>query len=390
MTDLKKEMKDNGIPYTPGMSSRDVENALAQFYWKQRYPNKPPPDIIDPMLIKKFSDLDDAKQEDIWKSEEWFAEVKRNGLRIIWNIGSKHRFTTRGRSVKTFLPGDVSKAFFWLNHQMPEMEGTILDGEVISVDKTIDMTKHTKGKGEVTNNVLQAAMALVSSENTVAAQKENGMPLRYVVYDILKYKGENVSNKPYLERRKLLSEFYDQAKGKAGDKLILNDSTNKDKKDFYQDVINKGGEGIVLKKGSGIYEPGTRTGDQLKVKRSEEVDAVVTGFTPPKSKTYIDAGLVGGLEFSVKDITDGKWYVIGNVSNFSQEFRKSISVQDDKGQFKDITPETYGMVFEVQGQEWNKNALLSHMRIVRARVGVDSKSADEAVFDRQAVLRSIA
>jgi len=383
---LKDEMKRNNIPVTSGMSQRDMENALAAFYWKQRYPNKPVPEIFDPMLISKLSDKTPEQQEAIWKDPNWFIEVKRNGLRIIWHVKPKHKFTTRGRSTKDFLPSDVRKAFFWLNPTPGEWTGTVIDGEVISKTKNLDTRPVNGPSGEVTNNVLQAAMAAVSSSDPVKVQKANNMPLQYVMYDIIRYKGKDVTKEPYLQRRKYLSEFYNAFKNQFPDRLILNDTTNVNKKDFYEKVIAAGGEGGVLKQAQGKYTLGARTSAQLKVKRQVEVDAVVTGFVAPTKGSRLDKeGLVAGLKFSCKDIKTGKWFEVASVAGLTLEFRKQISIQNSDGSFKDITKETYGLVYELTGQEWGKNLFLTNARIARARVGADSKSADECVYDREAI-----
>lgn len=394
LTDMEQEIKELGLelPTSP-YGKQELSQLLGKFYWEKAHPGKPMPRFISPMLIKNLRDLEEDKQQEIWESKEWWAEIKRNGLRITGYFENPPRFHTRGVSVQTYIPGEVTSSLWWLQVPPGPFTDSIVDGEIISVKKQIDTSPYVAGgKGTVTNNVLQAAVALLSIENSEAAQKGNGMPLRYVLYDIMRCKGQDVMKFTYKQRRELLTAFFAYLEPIVGQGyLVLNDTTNLNKRQFYEDVIRKGGEGVVMKWEKGVYKEGpTRTQEQYKVKRQIEVDAVVTGFTPPrKGSTFEKEGLIGGLTFSVKDITDGKFYEVGSVSNIPMEMRQDFSVKNEDGTLKGLKPAVYNTVWEVQGMEYNRNLLLSHLRIIRPRTGVDAKSPEECTYDRQAILRSL-
>jgi len=393
LSEMEDQARSLGLTLPAKYGKRELVELLGNHYWEKENPGVPKPNFEQPQLIKSITDLSPEKQESLWKDDSgWSVEPKRNGIRCIGYIGSKSTFTSRNVSVENFLPQSLTKALFWLDGDMSAYEGTVVDGEVISSRKDVDLRAFTKGKGSQTGNVLQAATGLIAVERTEEAQQANGMPLRFVLYDILKYKGKDIKSVPYIQRRDYLAEVFTvwQQKLSNPTSLILNESISQDKKAYFEKCISEGGEGCVLKLHQGIYKPGpTRTNEQLKVKKQLELDCVVSGFVPPQSGRFLQEQLVGGLVFSCKDTTDQEWHKVAAVSNISDEFRREITLKDDSGKFIGIKPETYNRVFEIEGMEFNKNAQLSHARIIRERVGADGKSPEECTFDRQAILKQL-
>jgi len=373
---------------------REVIKLLQDYYWNQKNPGQPKPQFEDPMLIKSLKDLPQAEQEQIWESPDWAIEKKRNGIRCVGYLGANSIFTSRNESLEDFMPSQLTSQLFWLQTDMADYEGTVVDGEVISTKKSVSTEGFTQsGKGTVSKNVLQAVGQLLNMERSVEAQQANGLPLMYILYDVMQYKGEDIKKVPYEERRLYLEEVFTAWQNRLpdGSKLELNGTLDTDKRAFFEQCIAEGGEGCVLKYKQGVYKPGpTRTKEQLKVKTQFEIDAVVTGAIPPKSGRLLKEGLVGGLLFSAKDMNTGEWHEVAGVSSLDWGFRREITIKNPDGTFKGIKPEVMGRVAEIEGMEWTKTARISHARITRWRdVGADAKSADEAVFDRAAVLREL-
>lgn len=398
--ELKQLAESLGIHIPEGKPSKNqILKLLQKYYWEQKNPGKPLPEFEDPQLIQSIKDIPEAEHEKMWKDDSgWAIEQKRNGIRCLGYIGAQNSFTSRNVSVEDYLPESLTAQLWWLDVPMADLDGTVVDGEIISTKKSVDMRPYAKsGKGTLTNGVLQATVALLMAENSKAAQEGNGMPLAYVLYDIIKLKGRDVKNVPYVQRRDMLGLVHTAWQKQLSNPkaLILNESTTKDKKAYYEKCISEGAEGCVLKLLQGVYKPGpTRTKQQLKVKRELEFDAVVSGAVPPKSGRHLANGWAGGLVFSIKDINDGKWYKIAAVSGISDEMREAISEKNPDGSFKDLKPGVLGQVWEVQGMALNKNLQLEHARMIRPRsgpeAGADAKSADEATYDRQALLQQFA
>lgn len=392
LSDLEKEITLLGkeLPSKP-YGKKELLDLLSNIYWEKKHPGKPKPLFEEPMLINSIKDEHPEKQEEIWNSNSWAIEQKRNGVRCLAYLGGKSYFTSRNISVTDFLPEGLTQQLAHLDPKDETLDGTVLDGEVISIKKDINTAPFVKsGKGTLTNNVLQACTALLSIERSVEAQAANGWPLRYIAYDILRYKGRNVKNLPYSERRNYLADslLEWQSHLSRPESIILNASFTQDKRKFYEEAVARGEEGAVLKNVSGIYKGGqTRTRDQLKVKKEEEYDAVVIDVQPPKSGKFKKEGLIGGLVFGCKDQNTGVWYRIAAVSNLDLSFRKEWSIQDSSGNFLGVKDGLLGTVWEIQGHDWTKNIQLSHARILRPRIsGPDSKSPDEAVFDLNAII----
>lgn len=395
LAQLEDEVQKLGLLLPEGnYGKQELLDILSKAFWERKHPGIRMPTFEKPMLIQSLKDRSLEEQQKIWESPQWAAEQKRNGIRCIAYLGSPSFFHSRNISVTDYLPeGLNSQLRSWLDPQLSQYSGTVVDGEIISVKKEIDTSPFTKAKGTVTNNVLQAVLSLLMVERSQEAQAANGWPLRYVLYDILKYKGKDIKNLPYSQRREFLTEVAIAWQQKLRDPnfLILNASVTVDKRNFYEDCINRGEEGCVVKALSGIYKGGqTRTRDQLKVKREVEVDAVVIEVLPPNSGRFVQEGLLGGLVFASKDINTGKWYRVAAVSNVDLEFRRIWSIQDENGNFTGVKPGIIGTVWEIQGHDWTKNVQLAHARIIRSRnEGPDAKSVDEATFDLQGVMREI-
>ncbi|MEQ5835517.1 DNA ligase [Marinobacter sp. NFXS9] len=78
------------------------------------------------------------------------------------------------------------------------------------------------------------------------------------------------------------------------------------------EVVGEGGEGLMLHRGGALYEAG-RSDDLLKVKRYQDAEATVVGYSPGQGKYE---GMLGAL---VVERSDGRRFKLG--SGFSDEQR---------------------------------------------------------------------
>ncbi len=207
LAELEDEVKRQGLSLpSSGYGKQELLEILGKASWEKKHPGEKMPDFESPMLIQSLKDRKPEEQEEIWGSPDWAAEQKRNGIRCITYWGSSPKAHSRNISVTDYLPEGLNRQLQWLLKPIPAYEGTTLDGELISVKKEVDTRPYTKNKGTVTNNVLQACMGMLTVERSLEAQEGNGWPLRYVLYDILSYKGQNVKSLPYRVRREYLTE----------------------------------------------------------------------------------------------------------------------------------------------------------------------------------------
>lgn len=184
---------------------------------------------------------------------------------------------------------------------------------------------------------------------------------------------------------------------------------SKDKRAFYETLVQAGGEGVVFKDVNAEYVEGpSRTRAMFKAKRFEEFDAFVTGFKPGEEEGGWEL-LVGALEFSC--VTEsGQNHPIAFCSNLTLEDRKLatrcgncravLSVNDVNldgkrrimgtkctGCAAENPPPVMNLewknrVAEIRGQEFTSRVFrLKHATIERWRVGADGKTPEECVIN---------
>ena len=123
----------------------------------------------------------------------------------------------------------------------PSLSGTVLQGELV----------HPDGSARVSGILNSLA------PNARAVQKQRG-PVHYYVWDVLKYRGRDVSSKPYAERRAICNALVQELRltNKAYH-LVEAAPLGGSATDFYHHVISDPlpfGEGIVIKSLDGVEQ----------------------------------------------------------------------------------------------------------------------------------------
>ncbi len=148
-------------------------------------------------------------------------------------------------------------------------------------------------------------------------------PLRLFAFDIMYLNGEDLTGKPYEERRKILEDRI-----KRGDVLDLSErvivSTAKELEDFFESCVERGLEGIVAKDLKAPYIAGARKWAWIKLKRSyrgelsDTLDVVIVGYYKGRGKRS-QFGL-GGILVAVYDKKEDLFKTIAKVgSGFTEE-----------------------------------------------------------------------
>jgi len=120
-------------------------------------------------------------------------------------------------------------------------------------------------------------------------QKQPTAPTLYYVFDILLYRGDDLTGKPILERRSVLERILKPVAG-----IQLGSYVETEGKALFQLTKEKGMEGTIAKRKDSIYRPGKRTSDWLKIKARLQQEFVVGGFTAPKgSIKHLGAVVLG-------------------------------------------------------------------------------------------------
>jgi len=293
--------------------------------------------IDDPDELLKDYDRDDIVVEE--KLDGWKGQVVKSD-------GQVHLYSRRGQDVTDNFP-DIVAAL----KDLPD--GTLAEGELVY---------WYKGKQDIGSIT---SLANSSAEKSRAKAKELPGSVKFHLYDILKKGGKDVSNKPFKERRAILSNVV-----KESEKVVLTKQYPfSDWQEAIKKAVSSGGEGIVLKlksakyhwKPAGSQEPKPK-GVMWKYKggagKSESDDYVVYDY---------ETGDKGKLKALFGQNYKGKLYHISELSNFSAEDEKEIKKRLSKGPF----------VIEIGFQERVPKGL-RHQKFIRFR---DDKKPKDATMN---------
>jgi DNA ligase-1 len=169
-------------------------------------------------------------------------------------------------------------------------ESVILDAEAVGYDPR---------SGEL----LPFQMTITRKRKHGISEQQKNIPLRFFVFDIMYLNGESLINRPLSERRQVLERVL-----KPDVILALNPQIETDRagiiRDYHALQLERGLEGVLVKKTEGRYDPGRSGFNWVKLKEvesaegklSDTIDCVVMGYYPGKGKrnTFgIGAFLVG-------------------------------------------------------------------------------------------------
>ena len=214
------------------------------------------------------------------------------------------------------------------------------------------------------------------------------IPVQVNLFDITYLEGRVLFDMPFRERREKLESVVDQLKGKfqLAKQLVTNDV--KKAESFYQESLEAGQEGLIIKNLDASYQPGRRVGFWLKVKPTmENLDLAIIGATWGTGKR---AGWLGSLVLGARDTESGDFAECGMIGTgikekddkegitFSELTRLlRPNIEEEKGNKVTIRP---NVVVEVAYEEIQKSPnyssgyALRFPRVVRIRI---DKGPDE-------------
>jgi len=209
--------------------------------------------------------------------------------------------------------------------------------------------------------------------------------LVYYVFDLLYFRGHDLTGLPLLRRKELLKKILP-----SSPKIRYSDHVGKEGVLFYRVSKEKGLEGIVAKHSQSAYETGRRSRQWLKVKTRPTQEGVITGFTEPGGGRKYFGALVLGL-FEGDDLM-----YIGHVGGgFAEKDLKDIHEQLGPLVQKEcpfaVEPETNTpvtwvkpeLVCEVTLAGWTEDGVMRQPTFLRLRV---DKAAREVVNESKSFL----
>ena len=201
--------------------------------------------------------------------EEWTHEVKWDGVRALTEVrDGALRMTSRNENAITIAWPEIATS--------PLGERDLLvDGEVIALNE----------RGLPDFRTLQDRMHVRKA--TAAARLAERVPATYMVFDLLRLDGRDLTSEPLEKRRELLT-------GLGFDTTWQVPISYDDGQMLFEATFQQGLEGVVSKRRGSRYRPGQRSPDWLKLAHRHRVSYVVGGWRPQEGTSDRLASLLVG------------------------------------------------------------------------------------------------
>jgi bifunctional non-homologous end joining protein LigD len=200
----------------------------------------------------------------------WSHEVKWDGVRVLADT------TARGTQLLSRNENPVTVAWPELNRSPLGDRDLLVDGEVIALNE----------RGIPDFRVLQDRMHVRNAAS--ATRLAERLPATYMVFDVMRLDGRDLTSMPLGERRKILRDL-----GLEHSTWQVPDAYD-DGPMLFEATLQQGLEGIVSKRLTSRYVFGERTKNWLKFAHRHRRSYVVGGWRPQEGTTDRLAALLVG------------------------------------------------------------------------------------------------
>ena len=310
--------------------------------------------MVIPLMLATLTDRRDF-------GDDWVLERKFDGERCVARkAGSEVRLESRTGKDLTGTYPEVSAAV-----SAQRSRDLLLDGEVVAYEG--DQTSFAR---------LQQRLGLTRPSSEQVAR----FPVVYCVFDLLAVDGEDLTDRPFVERRSRLTRTI-----RSSSALQHTEAWSDDSERRFAEACRSGWEGLIAKRADAPYVAG-RSKDWLKLKCVWEQEFVIGGYTEPTgSRTDFGALLVGYYEQDFLRYAGkvGTGYTKATLHDLGARLRKLETAQPA---FVDARPIPRGvhwtrpsLVAQIGFAEWTSDARLRQPRFLGLR---DDKSPAEVVRER--------
>jgi len=334
---------------------------------------------IMPALCQRIG----TTEEIVEKLGKIAVEPKYDGTRLQVHLSKLGiRIFTRNLENVTHMFPDIVQAL----KKEVKAEEAIFDGEGLGFDPK-------------TKKYLPFQETIKRKRKHDIASTAKEIPLKYFVFDILYKDGEGLIKVPFEKRRKILVQTI-VPKGRTirlSPQIVTGDSDKL--REYHDEQIKNGFEGIVAKKWQSAYEPGRRGFHWVKLKQemtkkggglADTIDCLVMGVTRGKGKR---AGFgVGSFLVGVRK--NDKFVTVTNIGTglSDEQFKelnkrsKKLKIKEKPGEFsveKNQEPDIWlkpAVVVEIQADNITKSPIhtaglaLRFPRLIRFR---DDRAANQ-------------
>jgi bifunctional non-homologous end joining protein LigD len=292
----------------------------------------------------------------------WTYEIKWDGMRVLADVtpGGVQAWSSRGRDAATAFPELQA-----LSGALAPL-GALLDGEVVALD----------GSGRPSFERLQGRMHVSSAAES--RRRAADTPVAYVVFDLLRLDGHDLTPLPWHERRRLLEQIADDLPPGVDVARVYDDGT-----ELLGAVRARGLEGVVAKWRDSPYLPGERSRRWVKVKVVRRNELVVGGWSGGLGNRE---GRLGSLLVGFHDSPGGRLRYAGRVGSgftsgeLDRMGARLAELAIDACPFDPPPPPLHRrganwvrpeVVVEVSYGEWTAEGRLRHPVYVGERIDVD-------------------
>ncbi|MDD2834734.1 MAG: non-homologous end-joining DNA ligase [Methanothrix sp.] len=222
-----------------------------------------------------------------FNSAEWIFEPKIDGTRCLAEVSE------RGVRLYNRRLQDIAYRYPEIAAALPQgASGCFLDGEIaVFVDSKPSFAKLAERDHQ--------------SERMRIEYLASALPASFVVFDILYAEERSVMDLPLRQRKRILNEELQES-----EMVAIADSFPEKGEDYFQAALKIGIEGVVAKRLDSAYQPGTRSPDWIKIKKSLKLDLVIGGYIPGKGGR---ATSFGGLLLGAYQ--SGQLHYVGRVGS---------------------------------------------------------------------------
>ncbi len=276
------------------------------------------PSSLKDFKVQLFRPLRPALAERLRSAEEIFARLGVCGVEYKYD-GFRQQVHKKGDKVAIF-----SRKLERMEHMFPDLVESIKKLPVEEIIFEGEALAYNEKKGRFFS--FQETMHRRRKYGIEEASKE--YPLHLYVFDVMYIEGEDLTTKPFKERRKRLEGIFPFAHNLKKSHFEVAHSAE-DIKAVFEEAISKGLEGIMAKDLKAPYTAGKRGFQWIKLKKSylgevDTIDAVAVGWF--KGKGARAAFGFGGFLVAVYNEEEDRFETIAKVSSgFTEEELKTFA-----------------------------------------------------------------
>ncbi len=299
-------------------------------------------------------------------SPNWIYEPKYDGYRTLALCDGRGGVQLYSRNLLSF-----DEVYAPIRTQLEAISyPCLLDGEVV--------VENSKGRSD---------FQLLQQYN-----KTHQGNLKYYLFDILNLDGKDLTHLTLLQRKELLEKLLSKQKLKD---VIYSAHIEEHGIRYLREASRKGWEGVMAKRADSIYQTDRRSKDWIKLKITQEEEAIIGGFTMPQgARIHFGSLLLGTYA------PDGQLIYTGNCgTGFDDEalrelFDKFQTLLTDQSPFANDVKRPAGkvqwlkpkLVCQVKFTEWTDENSMRHPVYMGLRV---DKKPKEVIREKPADMKKV-